>query len=108
MSVFTDCYLMRFISLLVASRNAVLCLKRLRAFLFQRLSSSDTLSYNHNSGKASVQVRITPMELTVDESLQRPCKLNPTYKEFATPPFGNLCSNVFQRTMPPSAKKTEH
>jgi len=55
--IFTDYYLMRFISLLVVTQSAVLRLKRI-AFLFRRLSSSDTLLYYHNSRKANVaQVR---------------------------------------------------
>jgi len=56
--IFTDYYLMRFISLLVVTQSGVLRLKRLIAFLFRRLSSSDTLLYYHNSRKANVaQVR---------------------------------------------------
>jgi len=51
--MFADFCLMRFISLLVVTQNAVLCLKRLSAFLFRRLSSSDTLFHYRNSGKAS-------------------------------------------------------
>jgi len=51
--IFTDCYLLRFISLIVVTQNTVLCLKRLDAFLFRRFCSSDTLFYYRNSGKAS-------------------------------------------------------
>jgi len=44
--------------ILLVKQNAVQCLKRMSAFLFRRLSSSDTLFHYRNSGKASfAQVR---------------------------------------------------
>jgi len=49
---------MRFSNSLVATQNAVLCLKRLSAFLLRRLSLNDALFYYRSSGKASfAQVR---------------------------------------------------
>jgi len=48
-----DCYLMRLISFLVVSQNAVLCLKQPTAFLFLRLFSSSALFHYHNGGKTS-------------------------------------------------------
>jgi len=57
--MFTICYFnTTSISLLVVTQNAVLIVKRLTSLLFRCLSSSDTLFYYRNSGKASfAQVR---------------------------------------------------